>query len=66
VQGVCSATPLALRKNPSRINNLTAVEKGKTQPLALQTGLKHIFYKFIKRLHFLTVEDGPNALVIKI
>jgi hypothetical protein len=26
--------------------------------LALQTGPKHVFSKFIKRLRFLTVEDG--------
>jgi hypothetical protein len=29
--------------------------------LALQTGLKHIFSKFIKSLHFLTVEDGSKC-----
>jgi hypothetical protein len=28
--------------------------------LALQTGLKHVFSKFIKHLHFLTVEDGHD------
>jgi hypothetical protein len=34
--------------------------------LALQTGLKHVFSKFIKRLHFLTVEDGANCVMASI